>query len=72
MRINNANNTKSPAQLAMVSTTAVPTEVVLNTKPYAAGNSARTIDGAIAETLHLLDVVAVSQTTQAVAFFISK
>jgi len=63
MRINNANNTKSPAQLAMESTPAIPTEVVLNTKPYAAGNSPKNINGAIAETLYLLDVVATSQTT---------
>jgi hypothetical protein len=72
MRINSANKTKSPAQLAMASTPAIPIEEVPNIKPYAAGNSPRTVNGAIAETLYLLDVVATPQTTHAVTFFISK
>jgi hypothetical protein len=56
----------------MASTPAIPIEEVPNIKPYAAGNSPRTVNGAIAETLYLLDVVATPQTTHAVTFFISK
>jgi hypothetical protein len=72
MCINSANKTKSPAQLAIPSTPAIPTEGDSNIKPYVDGNSPKKIKGEMAETLYLLDVVATPQTIYAVKFFISK